>query len=286
MFSKNKHSNQTTLTQLGTFIQLGQYEEESSQLSDEQTYMSDGDKEITLSPPPPKKARTSKIKTLLQTSSDEDVSSPTKTEEMTPSPPSVARNSSTVAAFSAATFKSEQSDRATVKKEQEETSSRENTGELMPANQDIDPDFTMTPLRPEKRNGVWVGGLAICLEDIQKTRTINNNIANAIGEYIERVYAKLNWVDVTYNSQFWYGEYDFISALQNLRRQLVCISIRLDVLDEKTLKRAFPCMDMEGTFTWFKSFMTMFGRPYELEPHCNLTNFKYTLKMVWVRRLN
>ena len=147
------------------------------------------------------------------------------------------------------------------------------------------PLYKVTPLKEEKRNGVWITALAICFEDTQRTNIVNRNIANAIGEYIDRVEDKKNWVKQTLGKDYWYGEHDHISALQNLRKQLVCISIRVDILDEKTLNRAFPCMEMEGTVTWFKSFMTMFSRKYELEPHCNLATKKYTIKMVWVREI-
>ena len=124
------------------------------------------------------------------------------------------------------------------------------------------------------------------MEDIERTKIINNNIARAIGEYIDRVEQKQNWVMNTHGSEFWYGDHGHISALRNLRKQLFCTRVRIDVLNERTLRRAFPCMDMEGTFVWFKSFMTMFGKKYELEPHCNLSTLKYTIKMVWVRQLN
>ena len=109
---------------------------------------------------------------------------------------------------------------------------------------------------------------------------------NAIGEYIDQVEEKKNWAKQTHGKDFWYGNHDHISALQNLRRQLVCISVHVDILDDKILRRAFPCMEiMEGTDTWFKSFMTIFGNHYELEPHCNLATMKYTIKMVWLRQL-
>ena len=264
---------------------MGQYEEESSQVSDNTVLASDGEEEDDSHTR--KKPRNSIITSLLP-NSDEDLtqegehqrptssSTTVKAEEITPFPPSVGRSTSTVPAVSAVKIKSEPK--------------TEPVADVPAARRGVtnqaESIVRVTPTKEEKRDGVWMSGLLVSLEDTERCKLINNNIAKAIGEYLDRLEAKLNWVTTTHDGMFWYGGYDHISALKNLQKQLVCTKLRVDVLNERTMKRAFPCMEMEGTFTWFKSFMTMFGKKYELEPLCNLTTLKYTVQMVWVRELD
>ena len=118
------------------------------------------------------------------------------------------------------------------------------------------------------------------------TKIINNNISEAIGEYIDRVHEKKNWVLNKHGQHFLYGDKEHLSAVNSLRKQLLLIRVRADILDETTLNRIFVCMETEGTATWFKNFMLMFGKQYYLEPHCNLATMKYKIKMVWTRQLN
>ena len=187
------------------------------------------------------------------------------------SPPTLPKTVTTVGAFCPAKVKTESFCTPAPVMKLETNFSEGNRGQQLPATHYVSPEYKVTPMRDEKRKGVWVTGIAIMIEDTKKSKIINNNISEAIGGYVDRVEEKRNWVTKTYGEHFWYGDTQLLEALKELRMQLLCVTVRVDILDEKTIPRAFACMHTEGAVTWFKSFVAMFGKTYELEVHCNLT---------------
>ena len=189
MFPIKKSGKQPTLTQMNAVVPLGQLEEEETSSSQES---------VAIPLPVVSASKKQKRESVLQNLSSGDEEDSVQTghfsepsdsgdQNESPSPPTVARSTSTVAAFCAAKVKK---DFCTPVIKEETKTSGENTGQQTPAKHYVPPDYHLTPSRDEKRQGVWVTGAAICIEDYMKTKIINNNISEAIGEYIDRVHKK------------------------------------------------------------------------------------------------
>ena len=149
------------------------------------------------------------------------------------------------------------------------------------AGPDIDPmppadavDGAITPSRDAKRCGIWIIGLTIGFEDPNRTQKVNKNIGDAISNYLQGCARQRVLMTAKFGTNVQLAKENELLVLHDISKIVKVMKFRVDIVDEKWLRKAFPPMNVGDVASWFKTFVHNFGNNYEVIPIVNMKNGK------------